>query len=137
MAKVKLQFPKNYRSFTEDLEKFGKRNSKTISKLKLELYVIAYFVVIFGILIFSLDLLASFQKRKEINLQKEKIKNEIRVLEDVTSKLNNYREAYYKLAVLEFEIGEIDKAKFYLNKSLFIDPNFEKAREFQKVLNNY
>lgn len=129
--------PKNYRTITEKLKVFGKKNSKLVFKLKTEGLVILYVITIFSILFLSFDLFANIQKTREITFQKEKIQAEISLWENVASKFKNSREAYYKLAVLNYELGDIDKAKFYLSKSLYIDPNFDKARDLKKILDTY
>lgn len=85
----------------------------------------------------SFDVFDNFQKQKEIAFQKEKIQSEIKVWQDLVSKFKDYKEGYYKLSVLEYEIGNIDKAKFYLNQALNIDPNFEKAKDLKRILDTY
>lgn len=132
--------PKNYRTITDSLRRFNlinKGNSKLISKLKFEGLVSLYVITIFAIIFLIFDLFGNIQRQREINFQKEKIQSEIKLWEDIASKFKDYKEAYYKLAVLEYQLGNIDKAKIYLNKSLYIDPNFEKARELKKILDSY
>lgn len=129
--------PRNYRTITERFKKSIKKNPDFLNKLKTEGLIILYVLTIFAILFFSFDLFANIQKQREITFQKEKIQSEIKLWENVTSKFKDYKEAYYKLAVLNYELGDIDKAKYYLSKSLYIDPNFEKARELKKILDTY
>lgn len=139
MAKVKApkKSPSIYRRFTDKFRKFDKKRSKLLKKLKLQLVVSIYVITIFLILYFSFDLLQNFQRQKEINFQREKIESQIKLWQDISNKFMNYKEAYFKLATLEYELGDADKAKFYLDKALYIDPNFEKARELQNILKNY
>lgn len=137
MKKQKKQFPKNYRTITERLGKLKKQNSKLLQKIKFESLVFLYAVTIVLILISTFNLFQNFQKQKEIDLQREKIQSEIKVWQGVTDKFTQYKEGYYQLGILEYELGDIEKAKFYISKSLYLDPNFDKAREFQKILNNY
>ncbi len=108
-----------------------------MKKLKLEALVFLYVVTIFSILILCFNLLTNLQKQKEINFQREKIQSEIKLWQDVADKFKNYKEAYYQLAVLEYKLGEIEKSKFYIEKSLYLDPSFDKARELKKILNTY
>lgn len=138
MAKVKQtkQSPRNYRTITERFKKFNRKYS-LLKKLKLEALVFLYVVTIFSILILCFNLLTNLQKQKEINFQREKIQSEIKLWQDVADKFKNYKEAYYQLAVLEYKLGEIEKSKFYIEKSLYLDPSFDKARELKKILNTY
>lgn len=129
--------PRNYRSFTESLKKIAKKQTRVIEKLKTEALVFLYTITIISIIFLSFDLFSNVQKQREISFQKEKIRSEIKVWEGIAGKFKNYKEAYYKLAVLNYQLGEIPKAKFYLNKALFIDPNFDKAKEFEKILSSY
>lgn len=129
--------PRNYRSITEKFSKFKKKNSKLLKNLKFEVIVFVYAATILLIFFLIFDLFSNMQKQKEVKFQREKIESEITLWENIASKFTNYKEAYYRLAVLEYELGNIDKAKLYLNKSLYIDPNLDKARNFQKILYSY
>ncbi|HKC14807.1 MAG TPA: tetratricopeptide repeat protein [Patescibacteria group bacterium] len=137
MKKPAKQSPRNYRSITEGFGKFKKKQSKLLQKLKIESLVFLYVLTVILILIFSFDLFQNFQKQKEIGFQGEKIQSEIRLWQDIADKFKGYKEAYYKLALLEYQLGELDKAKYYVDKSLFLDPNFGKAIELKKILYNY
>lgn len=147
MKKKSKQFPKNYRTITDPLrqifsearrfKKFRKNNLKLLEKLKLEGIIFIYAITIFLILISAFDLFSNFQKQKEINFETEKIQSEIKLWQEVTNKFKDYKEAYYQLAILEYRLGETDLAKFYIDKSLYLDPNFEKARELRKILYSY
>lgn len=137
---MKLQFPKIYRIITEPFHLFKKsknKNSKIFKKLKFQGLVTFYIVITALILLLSFDLLISLQKQKEINFERTKIQSEIKLWEAISVKYQGYKEAYYQLALLNYRIGEIDKAKFYINKALYLDPNFEKARDLQKTLRGY
>lgn len=129
--------PRNYRSFTERFKKTLRINTKLIEKLKTEALVFLYTVTIISIIFLSFDLFSNVQRQREISFQKEKIRSEIMVWEGIAGKFKNYKEAYYKLAALNYQIGEVDKAKFYINKALLIDPNFDKAKELEKILSSY
>lgn len=135
--KTAKQLPKNSRTITERFSKFKKKNLKILQKIKFESLIFVYVVTIIFILISGFDLLNNFQKQKEINFQKEKIQSEIILWQDIANKFTGYKEAYYQLAVLEYRLGEIEKSKYYIEKSLYLDPNFDKAMEFKKILNNY
>lgn len=143
MAKIKTtkskqkQSPRNYRIITERFKKLGKQNAKLLERLKIEALVFIYVVTIFFILILAFNLFINIQKQNEINFQREKIQSEIRLWQDIADKFKNYKEAYYQLAVLEYELGDIEKAKFYISKSLYLDPNFDKAIELKRILNTY
>lgn len=135
-----MKFPKIYRIITEPFHLFKKskkKKSEIFKKLKFQSLVTFYIVTSALILLLSFDLLISLQKQKEINFERTKIKSEIKLWEAISAKYQGYKEAYYQLALLNYRIGETDKAKFYVNKALYLDPNFEKARDLQKTIRGY
>lgn len=142
MAKVKLKksnpkkSPRNFRFITERFSKL-KKNKLLFQKLKFQTSIFLYIATIAIILFLILDLFTNFQKQKKINFEKEKIQSEIKLWENIADKFKGYKDAYYHLAVLEFEIGNLDKAKFYISKSLYLDPNFEEGKELKKILDSY
>lgn len=137
MKKVVKEFPKIYRVITERFKKSFKKNSRVFKKIKFQWLVILYVVTAFLILILSFDLLSSLQKQKEINFERTKIESEIKLWEALSAKYQGYKESYYELALLNYRIGQIDKAKFYVNKALYIDPNFSEAKNLQMILKSY
>lgn len=137
---MKLQFPNIYRTITEPFRLFKKskkKNSKIFKKLKFQGLVTFYIVTSALILLLSFDLLFSLQKQKEINFEKTKIESEIKLWEAISAKYQGYKEAYYQLALLNYRIGETDKSRNYIERALYLDPNFEKARDLQKTLKGY
>lgn len=135
--KTAQKSPSNYRSFTERSKKFFKDRSTIIQKIKFQAVVFLYIATLALIIFMTLDLLKNLQRQKEINFQRGKIESQVKVWQDIADRFQGYKEAYYQLASLEYQLGNIDKAKFYINKALYLDPNFEKARELLKILNNY
>lgn len=77
----------------------------------------------------------AWREKEEVSLQRQKVVKEVAFWEDIVKQYPNYRDAYYTLSVLSYRLKEYDKAKMYLGKALFIDPNFEKGRELEKILN--
>ena len=45
----------------------------------------------------------------------------------------NYRDGYFRLATLEYELGNRNKAKEYVQKALELDPNFEEGRRLERM----
>lgn len=80
------------------------------------------------------QLYVNFQEKQKLDAEREKISQEIEHWQGIISKYKNFRDAYFQLAVLEYRVGEFEKAKSYLKKTLELDPNFEKGRELEKLL---
>ena len=72
---------------------------------------------------------------EEINLKKRhlKIKEEINLWQERIETHPGFRDAYLKLAVLNWQIDENAETKKYLDKVLEIDPNNSSARELERL----
>lgn len=66
---------------------------------------------------------AEFAKAERLQLSKE-----LAYWQGVVRQYGNYRDAYFKIATLQYQLGEVQQAKKSLEKVLALDPNFEKAR---------
>ncbi|MBI5464998.1 hypothetical protein HY946_00100 [Candidatus Gottesmanbacteria bacterium] len=71
---------------------------------------------------------------EKIKNEPQKIRQEISFWEKVAMEKQDYRDAYIRLAILNYQIYETERAKEYLKKALELDPNFEPAREIKKML---
>ena len=80
----------------------------------------------------SLEILEKdLKKAKESPSQ---IQHEISFWEKIIKEKPDYRDAYFQLAILSYQLGKIKKAQTYLQKTLDLDPNFEPARKLEKML---
>lgn len=109
----RLKLPSNYRVIT--------------------VIILSLFLVILISLV-SLDLYKNFQEKGKIEAKRAELASEVRYWENVVGKYKDYRDAYFKLAVLEYELKDFGKSRVYLRKVLEIDPNFEVGRRFEKLL---
>ena len=64
----------------------------------------------------------------------EDIKELIKAWEKIIEDKPQYRDAYLQLAILNYKIKEIQKAKDNLNKALEIDPNFELTKKLEEII---
>ncbi|MBI4999241.1 hypothetical protein HZB97_00535 [Candidatus Gottesmanbacteria bacterium] len=71
---------------------------------------------------------------EKIKNEPQKIRQEVSFWEKVAMEKQDYRDAYIRLAILNYQIYETERAKEYLKKALELDPNFEPAREIKKML---
>ena len=130
--------PKIYRFipdvFRKHASKFNRR--KVFSAYRNALIVFTIFIFIVVIVVLGLDLHKNLQDREKLDFEREKITKELNFWQSFVAKHQDYRDAYLQLAILEYRLRDVNKARFYLNKSLAIDPNFEKGRELKKVLSS-
>lgn len=73
-------------------------------------------------------------QKQELEQKRAVVVKELNYWRDIASRYGEYRDAYFKVALLEYQLGNDNEAKKYLEKALAIDPNFEKGRGFEKLL---
>ncbi len=115
-----LRFPNIFRIITE----------------KYFLGFIVSFALVVILAIVGLDLYKDIKVQQKTEKERKEIISKIKYWQEVIDKYNDYRDAYFQLAILEYRLKNFDKAKSYVNKSLSIDPNFEKGRELEQILNS-
>lgn len=82
----------------------------------------------------GLSLYSHLQQKKDLDNKKSALLSQIQVWQEIVNKFKDYRDGYLTLAILEYRIGDSDKARLYLKQTLSIDPNFGKARDLEKIL---
>lgn len=118
----------------QDLKEFKfPRISRRITDKKVWSVVVSV-VIGLAILIVGADLQKSIQGKQHIEKERIKIAKDIEYWEKTIEKYKDFRDAYFQLAVLNYQLGEIEKAKSFLQKTLELDPNFEEARDLEKLL---
>ncbi len=85
----------------------------------------------------GLSLYSHLQQKKDLDNRKSVIVSQIQVWQEIVGKYKDYRDGYLTLAILEYRLGDNDQARLYLKQALSIDPNFEKARDLEKILRFY
>lgn len=80
------------------------------------------------------EITQAFLLLRKASAQESYIREERTYWEDVVKRHPGYRDAYFKLAILSFQLGEREKAKEYLQEVFLIDPNFEEGRKLAKEL---
>ena len=125
----KKKFPSISRVITENENFFSLLN--VLEKMA----IIFIFLSTFTFLMFtSVDLYRSFVKYENLNNQRQKLTSEISLLKSFSVSYKNSKEVYLQIAVREYELGDFKSAGFYLQKALYIDPNYEDALVLQKTL---
>ncbi len=68
--------------------------------------------------------------------KRETLLSDIAYWQSIVAKRTDYRDGYFQLAVLEYQLGDKQKASAYVQKTLTLDPNFTEGRKLERVLNN-
>lgn len=82
----------------------------------------------------SFDIYKNFRIRNEVLGERQKIQSEVQRWEGIKNEHKDYRDAYFKLAILYYQLKDFENARKNLQKVFVLDPNFEKGRELEKLL---
>jgi len=127
----KLQFPRISLKIPES------KDFPDILKILKQVTIIFVFAAIFTFILFILvDLGRNYVQNQQIQTERQKLIHEINIWKSFADKYKNYKEVYFQIAVREFQLGDFKTAEQYLQKTLFIDPNYEEALKLQKELEN-
>ncbi len=63
------------------------------------------------------------EKQQRVHLTKE-----LAYWQDVVRQYDNYRDAHFRIATLQYQLGQVNQAQKSLERVLVLDPNFEQAR---------
>jgi tetratricopeptide (TPR) repeat protein len=107
-------FPKIFRFITE-------------RSIVIIITVVSLFVLT-GIVLQGIRLQDTFHQVELAKQQRSKLTQELAYWQDIVRQYGNYRDAYFRIAILQYQLGEVSQAKKSLEKVLALDPNFEKAR---------
>lgn len=118
------QLPNNYRFIPERLSGDGFA------------FLVGVLFILASILVVGLDLYKNYQENVNLKAEKTKVNNDLKTWEKVVSQKPNYRDGYFKLAIIYYQLKDLDKAKENLDKAFELDPNFEKGRELESILEN-
>ncbi|MCL5432512.1 MAG: hypothetical protein M1524_00140 [Patescibacteria group bacterium] len=126
----------------KDREKIGKKivpsdNSEQEIRSSIwtgKIFDILLITLIVAIGLACIDLYGTYKNKKADDFQRQVVKNEIAFWQGILEKHSDYRDAYFKVSLLEYKLGNMKRSSYYLQKTLALDPNFEAGREFEKVL---
>lgn len=113
---------------------FPKINRFITEEWKLILSSLMSGVIIFGIVFQGIELYKTTKMQDEITQQRIEVIKERNFWEDQLVRYPNHRDIYFKIATLEYSLGNKNEARMNLDKALEIDPNFEEGRELEQQL---
>jgi tetratricopeptide (TPR) repeat protein len=108
-----------------------------LKSLILNKYFLVSFLTTFlgvAITLQGISVQKSLHQLTEINAERQKIEGEVAYWQRIVTERPNYRDAYFKLALLEYQLGNKTKTKEYIEKTLELDPNYTPALDFRKEL---
>ncbi len=96
----------------------------------LSVILLTFLIVFYGIRVYKY-----YSEVQIINSQRQEISDKINFWKSVANKYEGYKDAYFRIAILEYSLGNFEKAKQYNKKALLLDPNFEDAKKLEELLN--
>jgi tetratricopeptide (TPR) repeat protein len=135
----KRQFPSIYRLIPEKIS-FRLLRRPKLSKIAFlalaSISILVSLVLVAGIGFFAVQTYQNFNQAMQINNQRQGLQGKINFWQSISDKYEGFKDAYFQKALLEYKLGQIDKAKTDNQKALLLDPNFEDAKKLESVLNS-
>lgn len=79
---------------------------------------------------------ASLKKAEDKVTQPGKVRQEIASWEKILETRPNYRDVYLRLAILNYQVGEIKQAQSDWEKANYLDPNNEEVIKVGKIISS-
>ena len=76
----------------------------------------------------GVELRGNARQAEQVAQDREQVMQEIVYWKQIADTYSGYRDIYYRIATLQYKLGNTTEAKVYLKKALDLDPNFEEAR---------
>ncbi len=125
------QFPRISRFIPES---FGKlRTSRSVGIF----YAISFTLILASIILISFRLFHDLKEKGQREITHGKLVTELGFWRWISKNYSGYRDAYFHVAVLDYQLGDLADARVSLQKTLELHPNFQKGRELQKFLGNF
>ena len=115
----RIEFPSIYRAITD------KNNAP---------YIVLSILLVIAVFMVGIDLDKNVSERDSKKKLYEEKSKEIKFWEEGVVRYTGFRDGYFKLALLEFQRGNFNKSREYLEKALSIDPSFEEGKSLEKIL---
>ncbi|MEK7160215.1 MAG: hypothetical protein AAB702_01930 [Patescibacteria group bacterium] len=141
------QFPNIYRIITENktLKYLSKLEFRLLSKSKYKKEIIYFlsFILLFITVLLLVGISAlAIKLYQEVNVysktisQRETLQGKINFWDSFTQKYDGFKDAYFQIALLEYQLGNFEKARQYNKKALLLDPGFKDAKNLEVLLEN-
>jgi tetratricopeptide (TPR) repeat protein len=112
-------FPKNLRAITEFT--FSSSQSYTIKIILTS--AVSIFLLAF-IFLEGVAIRYNIQQQEIQAQQRLQVEDEVKYWEGIANKYQGYRDVYYRIAALQYKLGNISESQKYVKKALELDPNF-------------
>lgn len=142
LKKLSLVFPKNNRIISEHIvllkQALYSGKAVLIQRFKIIFFVLFGIFIVLPLVILTVLTMINLkndQQKKDIAMvERQKVMNEIVYWQHVADTHKDYRDAYFALASLEYQVKDFSKAWVYIQKCLTLDPNYQQGRNLEKII---
>lgn len=127
----KNKFPRIFRFITE--QKYLKKIKKHHWRLITAGFVSA--IILGAIVIVGAHSYKNYQENKRLTETRGNIKAQIDFWKSVNQKYPDFRDSYFQLALLEYQLKNFSETRIYLKEVLKLDPNFKEGIKLQEIMN--
>lgn len=117
-----LQLPKIYRFITEKVV-----TSEVFSTIKVIVLASLTGVLVLGIIYQGYMLYSNIERVNTSYAMRGELLREVSYWKQLVVQYPGYRDAYFRIASLEYALGDTHEARTFVEKTLQLDPNFEAA----------
>lgn len=100
-------------------------------------FLTGFVCLLAAIVVVSLDLSSNYKLSRELDQEKRNSASNLAYWQNQVNEKPNYRDAYFSLALIYYQIKDFKNSQENLEKAMSLDPNFEKGEELQGILDNY
>ncbi len=90
--------------------------------------------LLMAIILKGMSLFTTIGQLQAAEQQKKALVQQQSYWEGIVEEHEGYRDGYFQLAVISYQLDEKGKAQEYLDRAMALDPNFVQGKEFQKKL---
>lgn len=101
---------------------------------EVHLFAIGLTFILISALVVGLDLYGNLSLEKKLIGETGELQSKLNFWELESQRHPGYRDAYFNLALINFQLRDLTSSRSNLEKALEIDPNFKKGREFEEIL---
>ncbi|MBI4089300.1 MAG: tetratricopeptide repeat protein [Candidatus Levybacteria bacterium] len=128
--------PSNSRSIPAFDKTLARKPDTFLKMYTLSLKIFVVLIFLLTTVIVGIDLQKNITLKDNIDRQRGDVTRELKFWESFIGKHQDYRDAYFKMSVLEYKLGNISSAKEYVSKGLSLDPNSENGKKLEQFLVN-
>src|SRR5664279_2938578 len=136
------QIPQSYIGVIAPRKKYFPSISRFITEHLISVKLLHYTIIVITCLLSVLLLVRIFQQStlirhnidesNRLKMQREQLTGELKNLKVMEPQYTGYRDIYFRIATLNYQLGNVDESKKYIKKALDADPNFKEGQVLEE-----